>query len=133
REYYTRKLDGGVIFPESGIARIFLIYFIQKPVPRLSSDDPVRLILSICPRSLTMQFSRKIFIASAAVVFVFFALLFSPREVRADEIAITSGYYFFGSIYGVNLPPEYVHTFVLRGGNLRGVGGGGDPSTEGVN
>src|SRR6185436_9910290 len=60
REYYTRKLDGGVIFPESGIARIFLIYFIQKPVPTLSSDDPVRLILSIWPRSLTMQFSRKI-------------------------------------------------------------------------
>ena len=80
-----------------------------------------------------MQFSRKIFIASSAVVFVFFALLFSPREVRADEIAITSGYYFFGSIYGVNLPPEYVHRFDLRGANLRVVGGGGDPSTEGVN
>jgi len=81
-----------------------------------------------------MQFSRrKTFFALSATALVFSILLFSPREVRADEIAITSGYYFFRSIHGINLPPEYVHGFDLRGANFRVVGGGGDPSTGGVN
>jgi hypothetical protein len=80
-----------------------------------------------------MHFSRKIFLASSAVVFVFFVVFLSPLEVRADPLAITSGSYFFGSIHGVNLPPEYVHGFDLRGASFRVAGGGGDPSTEGVN
>jgi hypothetical protein len=82
-----------------------------------------------------MQFlRRKALCAFSAAALVFTILWFSPREVRADEITITGGFYSFSNVNGINLPPSFiVHGFDLRAVNFRVVGGGGDVAPDRVN
>lgn len=81
-----------------------------------------------------MHFSREKFLRICCHCSVVFIFLFLPLEARADEIAITSGYYSFASISIVDGPPSFaVRGFDFAGANFRAFGVGNDVGGEQVN
>lgn len=79
-----------------------------------------------------MPLARKTAFALATSALLFFALLFSQREARADAIVITGGSYSAASPFIT--PPRYISWGAnLQGNNFRASSGSGDGANQRVN